>query len=167
MKNLYFLSFLLVIFFFNCSNEEKKPQLTQEQEAAKWKTFQQDFQSAVNKNDINKVVELTAFPLKGNFFTGSPDGLSRPNLIKNYDRIFGNGVRERVSKTQTKEWKNGKVEGKLDAERLGVPVGTSVVTLSLLYVEDEGTDYQTESSQIFYFANIDNEFKWVALFMAG
>ena len=168
MKNL---SLLLAIFTFlllGCAGEkeEKKPPLTADKEAAAWKVFQKEFQTAVKKNDINGVVELSRFPLNGNFFTGS-GGLTKQNFIKNYSKIFDEGVKERVAKTKVEEWKNGKIEGKENAERIGVPEGTTVVTLQLNFVFDEGKENQTESTQIFYFANVENAFKWVAVFVAG
>jgi len=167
MKNLNILLILLAITFFNCSTEEKKPTMTPEEEKKAWSQFQNDFQTAVRKNAIKDVVNLTHFPVKTNLSLGNSDGISKANLIKNYKAIFGSGVRDRIVKAQRSEWSEAIVDNKQSAQIIGVPHKSKVVTLTLNFVFDEGKENQTESSTTFYFGKVNEEFKWIGLFGAG
>lgn len=171
MKNLIYLFSIISFLTFSCNNtstETEKPKTKAEvSEDEKWNSFWKDFHSSISKNDMGKLIELTALPLQGNFFTSTENGLTRLGIIKNYNEIFGNGVRERIIAAKTDEWQQAVIKDANQAKKLGVPQGGLAKMLQLNYVFNEGKDNQTESSQIFYFAKIDGSYKWCSMFIAG
>lgn len=169
MKNLIFLLTISSIFFLACNSDSNSKNTDNGIPDDKlWAIFMSDFKNVVGKNDLQGVVKLIDFPLDGNFFqTNTGKGLSKNGVLKNYAKIIGNNVRQRVIAAKKDEWSERKITSKDEAKSLGVPVGETVKMLTLNFVFDEGEDNQTESAQIFYFAKINGDYKWCAMVIAG
>jgi len=168
MKNLILIFTLITLGLFACKNSNADQQKeTKVENSETWNAFKEKFVTTISKNDMGGLVEIAALPLKGNFFTSDDGTLSKTGLLKNYAKVFGGDVRLRVINSKPEEWGETTIDDKMDAERIGVPKGTKVKTLQLNYVFDEGTDNQTESMQIFYFADLDGAYKWYSMFIAG
>lgn len=168
MKNLIYLLTFSSIFFLACNSDSNSNNTSGIPDNKLWSIFIGDFKDAVGKNDLQDVVKLIDFPLDGNFFkTNTGKGLSRNGVLKNYGKIIGNNVRERVIAAKAEEWSERKVASKDEAKSLGIPVGETVKILTLNFVFNEGEENQTESAQIFYFAKINGDYKWCAMVIAG
>ncbi len=167
MKNLIFLLTFSSIFFLACNSDSKNTSNDIPDDKL-WAIFWTDFKNVVEKNDIQSVVKLIDFPLDGNFFkTNTGKGLSRAGVIKNYNKIIGNNVRQRVIAAKQEEWSERKIDSKTDSKTFGVPVGTTMKILTLNFVFNEGEENQTESAQMFYFAKVKGDYKWCAMQIAG
>ena len=169
MKNLIFLLTFSSIFFLACNSDSNSKKASNDIPDDKlWAIFMSDFKNVIGKNDLQGVVKLIDFPLDGNFFTtNTGEGLSKNGVLKNYAKIIGNDVRQRVIAAKSDEWSKRKVTSQQEAKSLGIPVGETVKVLNLNFVFDEGTDSQTESAQIFYFAKVDGDYKWCAMMILG
>lgn len=167
MKNLIFLLTFSTIFFLACNSDSKKS-TNDIPDDKLWAMFWSDFKNAVEKNNLQDVVKLIDFPLDGNFFkTNTGKGLSKNGVLKNYGKIIGNNVRQRVITAKADEWSERKITSKEQAKSLGVPVGETVKVLTLNFVFNQGEENQTESAQMFYFAKVGGDYKWCAMEVAG
>ena len=172
MKNLIFLLTFFSFFFLACNNSSTETSEAEKQEAitdqAKWDAFWSKFEKAVAQNNIGAVVDLAALPLRGNFFSDEKeDGLSRAGLVKNYGKIFETQVIQRITNVQPTELGEIVTQTENDVKFIGVPIGTKAKILRFQYVFNKGKENQTESSQVFYFAKINGEYKWCSMIIAG
>lgn len=168
MKNFIFLLTFSSIFFLACNSDSSSNKGNDIPDDKLWAIFWSDFENAIGKNDLQEVVKLIDFPLDGNFFkTNTGKGLSRNGVLKNYGKIIGNNVRERVINAKPEEWSERKIDSEGASKTFGIPVGETVKILTLNFVFNEGEENQTESSQMFYFAKIKGDYKWCAMQIAG
>jgi len=174
MKNLIFLFTFFSFFFLACNNASTETQKTEKEkeeiisDRKEWDIFFKKFESAIAQNNVGAVVELSALPLRGNFFTDEKgDGLSRAGLVTNYNKIFEPQVVQRIANIKPNELGEIITQTENDVKFIGVPIGTKAKILRFLYVFNKGEENQTESSQAFYFAKINGEYKWCSMIIAG
>jgi len=132
----------------------------------RWNAFWEKFKVAVETNDAETVASLTALPLKGSepMFNGKI--ISKKMLIENFDKIFDKETKETIE-TTTANMADFAVKKEATAKRLNVPVNTKIRSINVLYIHDKGTNRQTETSVIYHFAKLENEYKLVSLMFAG
>ncbi|MDB4768537.1 MAG: hypothetical protein P8M17_05880 [Saprospiraceae bacterium] len=169
MKNLIlFLTFFSTLFLACNSDSNSKNTINDIPDDKLWAIFLGDFKNAIGKNDLQDIVKLIDFPLDGNFFkTNTGKGLSKNGVLKNYGKIIGTTVRERVIIAKTDEWSERKINSRDDSKKFGVPVGETMKVLTLNFVFNKGEEDQTESAQIFYFAKVKGDYKWCAMEIVG
>ena len=172
MKNLIFLLTFFSFFILACNNSPTEtpdaPPAEVSEEQQQWDAFWKKFEKAVAQNNVGAIVELANLPLRGNFFTDEKgDGLSKAGLIKNYAKIFEAQVVQRIANIKPNEWGVITTKTENDQKYIGLPIGTEAKILRFEYVFNKGKENQTESTQMFYFAKINGEYKWTSMVIAG
>lgn len=172
MKNLIFLFTFLSISFLACNNPSTETSEADKQAAIsdqkEWKAFWSKFEKAVAQNNIGAIVELAQLPLRGNFFDDEKgDGLSRAGLVRNYAKIFEANTVQRIANVKPNEMGEIVTKTENDEKYIGVPIGTKAKILRFEYVFNKGKSNQTESTQMFYFAKFNGEYKWCSMLIAG
>lgn len=134
-----------------------------------WKSFWQKFNTAVQSGDAKTVASLTVLPLRGTEHLDhhGQDGLDAAHLASHFDDVFDAKTKARFAGATDQDFMSLQAVNDQNAELMNVPMGTEVKTINVTYIEDEGTESQTESAVIFNFAVVDGQYRLVSLMRAG
>lgn len=169
--------FTFCMLFFACTNEapkeDKKKEVekpnteevapTENGKKLSWDEYWKAFNDAVQKDDAMGVASMTVLPLK----EVHKDDVDESNIESVFKDIFDDKVKEVFGKADGRSFNDMTVTDAGHAAAMKVEPGTDIRTISVLYVYDEGTDSQTESSRIFNFGKVDGAYKLLSIITAG
>ena len=171
---------LIVLFLFSCQENNKKPvkkikeparnqrpkQKVQEREVH-WKKFWLTFKKAVEEGDVKTVKANTIFPLPGSEIINNGTAIKEATFEANYTKLFDAKAVE-IFTTATGNMSDFATSSESVAKQLKVPMNVKIRAITVVYVFNEGTDKQTESSMTFHFAEVEKHvFKLVSVIGAG
>jgi len=175
MKTIYQLLFLGLL-FTACKEQAPKDTATEEKTTTEntrdaaanktqqnWADFWKSFNTAVQKDDAKSVIKMTVMPLRGHHH----GEMGADHFTSHFNEIFDSHVKETFAKADDRNFNTMVVSDTNQAAMMNVEPGTEVTVINVLYVYDEGTESQTESSLIFNFGKVDGQYKLLSLMRAG
>lgn len=167
IKYLYSLCLLLILFSCNSSKERpvEKENLTERpvQPADSWADFWKAFSTAVAKKDVEKVAGMTKLPLQNNLNDG---GWTKEIMAERFADLFDETATAKFQQATGRDFR-AMPSNEETAGYMNTPLGIELKVINVLYIFDEGTDNQTESSKTFVFGEVDGQFKLLSVMFAG
>ena len=170
--------FFVLVLLFSCqpdsptttqktATEKTPPPSKVEKTLSPWEQFWGTFQKAVRERDVKTIAANTVFPLPGSEALNEGKTISEATFEEHFSKLFDAKTVETFN-ASTGNMSDFTTKSEMVAEQLNVPVNVKVRAITVLYVFDEGTEIQTESSMTYHFAETEpNIFKLVSVIAAG
>jgi len=168
----HYLTILALLLLAGCSSQKPEPEKTAPAppahseivDAQPWGNFWHLFLDAVKKHDMDKVAEMTDFPLFVNL-EQQEDFWDKAKFVEQYPVIFDDKTIDDFTKINDMDVKQLPSNDRT-ADYLHTPHGADLRYIDVYFKTQHGADGEVESSKTFFFGQANGKFKLMVVVVA-